>query len=205
MGRHSKPTHAGRTVVRLATLLAATTGPLAVVPEVSASPPGVAEAIRECESGDRNVEHGGDAGGVSTASGYYQFVNGTWKTFGGQEFAPRAIGASKAEQTIVFERAVAANGLKDWEASRHCWQGKVGRHAKEATVRGVIEPVVERHSAPTRPVADPAPAAAYTVRPGDTLARIAAAHHTDWRKIYERNRDVVDDPHWIFPGERLRV
>ncbi|MFD1832633.1 transglycosylase family protein [Streptomyces desertarenae] len=46
----------------------------------------------------------------------------------------------------------------------------------------------------------------YTVRSGDTLRAIAAAHGTTWQQVYEENRDVVgDDPNLIFPGQQLRV
>jgi len=46
----------------------------------------------------------------------------------------------------------------------------------------------------------------YTVRPGDTLREIAAAHGTTWQHLHETNRDVIgDDPNLIFPGQRLSV
>jgi nucleoid-associated protein YgaU len=48
--------------------------------------------------------------------------------------------------------------------------------------------------------------AGYTVRSGDTLRAIAAAHGTTWQQVYEDNVDVVgDDPNLIFPGQQLRV
>ncbi|MEV6106617.1 peptidoglycan DD-metalloendopeptidase family protein [Streptomyces sp. NPDC051940] len=46
----------------------------------------------------------------------------------------------------------------------------------------------------------------YTVRPGDTLSAIAAAHHVrgGWPALYERNRRVIgSDPNLIRPGQRL--
>jgi hypothetical protein len=48
--------------------------------------------------------------------------------------------------------------------------------------------------------------AGYTVRSGDTLRAIAAAHGTTWQQVYEDNVDVIgDDPNLIFPGQQLRV
>lgn len=48
----------------------------------------------------------------------------------------------------------------------------------------------------------------YVVRPGDTLWDIAAAYLKDpfrWPEIFRRNRDVVENAHWIYPGERIRI
>lgn len=53
-----------------------------------------------------------------------------------------------------------------------------------------------------------ASAETHVVRHGETLSEIArtylgAASH--WEQIYEANRDVVTDPHWIRPGMELRI
>lgn len=50
--------------------------------------------------------------------------------------------------------------------------------------------------------------ATYTVRPGDSLSRIAEVKHVagGWPALYARNRHVVgDNPSLIFPGQRLRL
>lgn len=44
-----------------------------------------------------------------------------------------------------------------------------------------------------------------TVEPGDTLSGIAAEQGTTWQDLYEANRDRVDDPDLIYPGQVLRV
>jgi uncharacterized Zn finger protein (UPF0148 family) len=84
------------------------------------------EVIAKCESGNRNVNHNSALSGVhSTASGYLQILDSTWKAFGGREFASRAIGASREEQFIVGARVLAGQGITAWNPSRGCWGGKV--------------------------------------------------------------------------------
>ncbi|MCW4456046.1 LysM peptidoglycan-binding domain-containing protein [Flavobacterium sp. MXW15] len=48
----------------------------------------------------------------------------------------------------------------------------------------------------------------YTVQKGDSLSKIAKQHLGDanaWKRIFEANRDVLDDPDKIFPGQTLRL
>jgi len=48
----------------------------------------------------------------------------------------------------------------------------------------------------------------YTVESGDTLSRIAKAQYGKsgkWRAIYEANRDQIDDPDLIHPGQVLKI
>jgi nucleoid-associated protein YgaU len=56
-----------------------------------------------------------------------------------------------------------------------------------------------------------APSAAgrsYTVQKGDSLSKIAKREYGDaqqWRRIYEANRDVIQNPDLIYPGQVFRI
>lgn len=58
---------------------------------------------------------------------------------------------------------------------------------------------------------DTTPASAdrtYTVESGDSLSRIAKQQYgksSKWRAIYEANRDQIDDPDMIHPGQVLKI
>jgi len=48
----------------------------------------------------------------------------------------------------------------------------------------------------------------YTVAKGDTLSHIAKAHYgraSKWRAIFDANRDQLDDPDKIQPGQVLTI
>lgn len=54
----------------------------------------------------------------------------------------------------------------------------------------------------------PAPTGTYTVQAGDCLWDIALARYGDgmrYRDIYNANAGIISDPHWIYPGQVLRL
>jgi len=151
------------------------------------------DAVIQCESGgDPKAQND-----HSTASGAYQFINATWKTYGGS--TARARDASLTEQSIVADRAYVKNGLRDWEASRPCWGPKIGRHAsaEEAPRAVVTHHNHHRHHGTVGQI--------HVVQRGDTLSGIAAAHELSLRTIIAANREIIDDPDRIVPGQRLRI
>jgi nucleoid-associated protein YgaU len=48
----------------------------------------------------------------------------------------------------------------------------------------------------------------YTVQNGDSLSKIAKREYGDaqqWRRIYEANRDLIQNPDLIYPGQVFRI
>jgi nucleoid-associated protein YgaU len=48
----------------------------------------------------------------------------------------------------------------------------------------------------------------YTIGKGDTLSKIAKQHYGSanaWKQIFEANRDTIEDPDRIFPGQVIKL
>ncbi len=48
----------------------------------------------------------------------------------------------------------------------------------------------------------------YTIGKGDTLSKIAKEHYGSanaWKQIFDANRDVLEDPDRIFPGQVIKL
>jgi nucleoid-associated protein YgaU len=67
---------------------------------------------------------------------------------------------------------------------------------------------VESGSSSTAPPSTTSGERSYTVRKGDSLSKIAKREYGDaqqWRRIFENNRDIIDNPDLIYPGQVLRL
>ncbi|GAB3346738.1 LysM peptidoglycan-binding domain-containing protein [Modestobacter lapidis] len=139
---------------------------------------------------------------INTGNGYYgglQFSSPTWLGHGGGEFAPRADLATPAQQVEVAERVLLTQGVGAWPTC--------GKQLRDGTTPAAAAPAPAPAPAPAAAPA-PAPAASgdtYTVRPGDTLAEIAAAHGTSWQELHGRNSATVPNPHVIRVGQQLAL
>lgn len=241
-GRHRAPSTLGPTLARVGikagTVALAATGPIVLYPTSAMAAPvatsSVLEVIAKCESGNKNVNHNSALSGVkSTASGYLQILDSTWKAFGGTQFASRAINASREEQFIVGQRILAGQGINAWNPSRSCWGSKISTAKpktvitpepnkfkvtppKKITPKTVVKKVTPPPTSPPKIVKKVAPptahvakraAASYLIKRGDTLSKIAKTQHTSggWRALYNANRDTVRNPNLIYTGHHLRL
>jgi hypothetical protein len=206
-GRHR------RVRVNKARVIVATTsvaGAAVALPLIGASGASAAtvstwDKVAQCESG-------GDWS-INTGNGYYgglQFSASTWRAYGGGAYAGTANHASKGEQISVAERVLDSQGPGAWPVCG----------PRAGLQKGGPAPVVgtgkHRKPAPKPggPAKKPTPPARhggsgnYTVKPGDTLSKIAAAQHIlgGWQRLYAENRATIgSDPDMLHIGERLVV
>ena len=45
----------------------------------------------------------------------------------------------------------------------------------------------------------------YTVESGDNLSKIGKKYGIQWKAICDHNRDILDDPDKIYPGQELKI
>jgi nucleoid-associated protein YgaU len=65
---------------------------------------------------------------------------------------------------------------------------------------------VQSASSSTAP--SPATERTYTVVRGDSLSKIAKRFYgkaNDWKRIFEANKDVIENPDLIYPGQVLKI
>ncbi|MFI6563119.1 transglycosylase family protein [Streptomyces sp. NPDC050534] len=196
-----------------AALLAAPLGLLAATGNAAAADNGVWDRIARCESGGN--WH------INTGNGYYgglQFSAGTWRAYGGAAYASTADRASKGQQIAVASKVQRAQGWGAWPVcsaragaygSAPASSGSVTTDSAGTTKTTKAAPSKKPSKAPARSTGHASRGSSrgdYTVRPGDTLSKIAARHGTTWQKLYAANRTVIGgDPDVIVPGQQLQL
>ena len=156
------------------------------------------DAIAQCESGGNWK--------INTGNGYYgglQFSRSTWKAYGGAKYASTANKATRAEQITIAKKVLKGQGIGAWPT---CGKKAGSTKAYKAASRSA------KHSAAKHSSAKGSSAKAtgrhYTVKSGDTLAKIAAAQHVKggWKALFKLNRAKLDgNPNLIRTGQRLAL
>ncbi|WP_329132639.1 LysM peptidoglycan-binding domain-containing protein [Streptomyces sp. NBC_01476] len=215
-------------LVRFATF-AGVAGTAIAVPLIGATSSSAAsvatwDAVAQCESGGN--------WSINTGNGYYgglQFSQSSWEAAGGLQYAQRADLATKDQQIAVAEKLLALQGPGAWSCAGAGGLtaggpspdvntgGSSSASDSSSTTTKASTPAKTTHKA-----AAPAHSAPrhtthhkvvqkgdgeYTVVHGDSLSKIAAAHHVagGWKKLYELNHGIVQDANLIYPGQHLHL
>src|SRR3954469_14831959 len=159
------------------------------------------DAVAQCESGGN--------WSISTGNGFYgglQFTRGTWKAYGGTKYASTANKASKSEQIRIAEKVLDGQGIGAWpvcgkkagstksykakntggssSSAKKSTSSRSTTHKKSTSSRSTAH---KKSATVTKSTAARSTGKHYTVKSGDTLAKIAAAQHVKggWRALYQ--------------------
>ena len=122
-------------------------------------------------------------------------------------------GAEERDGKLYFKGTVATEAEKNeiWNAIKTIptWQQDINADIRVTggPSAAASAPPPAAQSAATAPPAAPA-AKTYTVKSGDTLSQIAKEHLGNagaYMKIFELNKDQLNDPNKIKPGQVLRL
>ncbi|PKW09487.1 LysM domain-containing protein [Streptomyces sp. 1222.5] len=222
-GKHRRPSKAVRAVALAGVTGAAVAAPLMAAGNASAATASQWDAVAQCESGGN--------WSINTGNGYYgglQFSASTWAAYGGTAYAPQANQAGKAQQIAVAEKVLAAQGKGAWPVcgtglSSTPYNGSTGSTSTggsssktTTTTRSTDTQAASRSAerpAASKTVTTPTGKKVkkgdgeYKVVKGDTLSTIATKHHVQggWKKLFELNKDIVQDADMIFPGQQLHL
>ncbi|MEY9998106.1 LysM repeat protein [Streptomyces sp. V4I8] len=221
--KHIRPSMAARVIAVVGvTGAAAVAAPLMAAGSASAATASEWDAVAQCESGGN--------WSINTGNGYYgglQFSASTWAAYGGTKYAATADQATKAQQIQIAEKVLASQGSGAWPAcgkglSKAAYtgssnsvpsqrdQGATTRATEQQhTSRSTERPSIDKHQSVTTPTGKKVKKGhgEYKVVKGDTLSSIAEKHDVKggWQKLFQLNRDIVEDADFIYPGQQLRL
>ncbi|MFG2603819.1 transglycosylase family protein [Streptomyces sp. NPDC048514] len=227
-GKHRRPSKAVRAVALAGVTGAAVAAPLMAAGNASAATTSEWDSVAQCEAGGNwSINTGnGYYGGL-------QFSASTWAAYGGTQYAATADKAGKAQQIAVAEKVLAAQGKGAWPVCGTGLSSTPNGGSAPAAPSGdtASKKTTSSSGTTTRSTGDQAasrsaerPAASktvttptgkkvkkgdgeYKVVTGDTLGTIAQKHGVKggWQKLFELNKDIVQDADLIYPGQQLHL
>ncbi|CAM5723945.1 transglycosylase family protein [Streptomyces pharetrae] len=223
-GKHRRPSKATRAIAIAGVTGAAVAAPLMAAGSASAATASEWDAVAQCESGGN--------WSINTGNGYYgglQFSASTWAAYGGTQYAATADQASKAQQIEIAEKVLAGQGKGAWPhcgvnlssapysgapassgdsgtAARETEEQPASRSAERPAATQKAEQTQKTVTTPTGQKVEKGDGE-YKVVTGDTLSTIAEEHDVKggWAKLFELNKDIVDDADVIYPGQQLHL
>ncbi|MGW2746185.1 transglycosylase family protein [Streptomyces sp. NPDC001450] len=222
-GKHRRPFKATRVIALAGVTGAAIAAPLMAAGNASAATASEWDAVARCESGGN--------WSINTGNGYYgglQFSASTWAAYGGTAYAARADLATKQQQITVAEKVLASQGKGAWPVcgtglSSTPYSGTAAAPSSSGssktamtTTRAAEQQAASRSAerpAASKTVTTPTGKKVkkgdgeYKVVKGDTLSTIAEKHKVKggWKKLFELNKDIVEDANLIYPGQQLHL
>ncbi|GAA4557868.1 transglycosylase family protein [Streptomyces collinus] len=223
-GTHRRPSKASRVIAIAGVTGAAVAAPLMAAGNASAATASEWDAVAQCESGGN--------WSINTGNGYYgglQFSASTWSGYGGTKYASTADQATKDQQIEIAEKVLASQGKGAWPV---CGKGLSsagytgGGSSSDSGSSSQSQQSTETRETQQQPASrsDERPAAKktvttptgkkvkkgdgeYKVVTGDTLSSIAADEKVKggWEKLYQLNKDIIDDANLIYPGQQLHL
>ncbi|MFI6691875.1 transglycosylase family protein [Streptomyces sp. NPDC050433] len=218
-GKHRRPSKAARYATLAGITGAAVAAPLIGATSASAATTAEWDAVAQCESGGN--------WSINTGNGYFgglQFSASTWAAYGGNAFASSADQASKSQQIQIAEKVLAGQGKGAWPScgvglsNAANDAGSADDAPKAAPEQSAPKAAPKKQAAPRAEQEQPASRTEtrgpvkkgdgeYKVKAGDTLSGIAETKKVEggWKKLFELNKDIVEDADEIFPGQQLHL
>ncbi|MEV5102736.1 transglycosylase family protein [Streptomyces massasporeus] len=223
-GKHRRPSKATRVVALAGVTGAAVAAPLMAAGNASAATASEWDAVAQCEAGGN--------WSINTGNGYYgglQFSASTWAGYGGTKYASTADQATKAQQIEIGEKVLAGQGKGAWPVcgkglSSAAYTGGGSSDDSGSSSQSQQQSTESRETQQPASRSDERPAAKktvttptgkkvkkgdgeYKVVKGDTLSSIAADEKVKggWEKLYQLNKDIIDDANLIYPGQQLHL
>ncbi|MFE5755313.1 transglycosylase family protein [Streptomyces massasporeus] len=223
-GKHRRPSKATRAIAVAGVAGAAVAAPLMAAGNASAATASEWDAVAQCEAGGN--------WSINTGNGYYgglQFSASTWAGYGGTKYAATADQATKAQQIEIGEKVLAGQGKGAWPVcgkglSSAAYTGGGSSDDSGSSSQSQQQSTESRETQQPASRSDERPAAKktvttptgkkvkkgdgeYKVVKGDTLSSIAADEKVKggWEKLYQLNKDIIDDANLIYPGQQLHL
>jgi LysM repeat protein len=224
-----------RTAAVAATLVAVPVAGLLTATSASAASVSTWDAVAQCESGgDWSINTGnGFYGGLQFTSSTWAAYGGTQyaaeanQATKGQQIAvaekvlasqgpgawpvcgPKAGLTAGGAPASVSTSSTRSNSGSSSSASQSSVSSSSSDNSASSTKAATPARVQARVQAPVQAPAKSSGSTAsgsYTVKAGDTLSKIAAAHGANWHSLYAANKSTIGgNPNLIFPGQVLHL